>query len=371
MDQQAAIVEHQSLPLIDVSGQPEARGRSYGEQASDRIALGIAYYRSAFDALGISWDQACGTAGSFIDKLGAELPEMLTETRGIAAGAGVDVEEILALNCRTEIIYGRSGDSGKPTDGCTGIIALPEATSSGHLLQGQNWDWRDECADTAVVVRITTDDGHQILTQTEAGILARCGLNSSGIGLTGNFLKCERDNSPGGIPIPFVRRRILEQTSFYDAMEVAINTPKSFSTNLMISDAGGECINFEAVPGETFWLQPDNGVLVHANHFESAGAQAKVQDLGMLVTPCTLYRGRRVREFMQKATGRIDLGSFRDILSDKYGNPSAVCADPDTEACGVTWSTVATILMDVTERTMWVAPRPYTEHSYTRYDLVH
>ena len=371
VDQKPAITEQQPFPLIETSGAPEARGQSYGEQASDRIALGIANYEKAFRERGISWDRACKIAGSFIGRLDRDEPELLAEIRGIADGSSREVEEILALNCRTEIIYGQNGGTDSKTDGCTGIIALPNATSSGHVLHGQNWDWLDESADTAVVLRIRREDGNDILTQTEAGVLARCGLNSSGLALTGNFLKCDRDNSPGGIPIPFVRRRILEQSSYYDAMDVALTAPKSFSTNMMISDAKGDCINFEAVPGETFWMQPVNGVLVHANHFESVSALAKVVDRGLLVSPDTLYRGRRVREYMEKITGQIDLDQFKHALADKFGNPSAVCADPETEDSGATWSTVATILMDVTQRVMWVAPRPYARQSYTRYDLVH
>ena len=49
-------------------------------------------------------------------------------------------------------------------------------------------DWRAECAETGVLLRIHRDDGPDILTFTEAGGLARSGLNSAGIGLTANAL---------------------------------------------------------------------------------------------------------------------------------------------------------------------------------------
>jgi isopenicillin-N N-acyltransferase-like protein len=363
------MLDSNAAPLIDVAGDPKARGQSHGEQARQRIALGITNYRIAYEHLGIGWNDACTIAGRYIDRLGREEPDLLQEIDGIASGAGVRIEEILALNCRTEIIYGSLGETDEPTDGCTGAIALPDVTASGHVLHGQNWDWRDDCADTIIVLRIAYEDGLQVLTQTEAGIVARCGLNSSGIALTGNFLRCDRDNSPGGIPIPFVRRRVLEQTTFCDAMEVALKAPKSFSTNLMISDAGGECIDLEAVPGETFWLHADDGLLVHSNHFESPAALAKVRDTGVLVTPCTLYRSRRVRDYLRRYRGSIDLDRVKQALGDKFGSPAGVCASPQVGSTGTVWSTVATILMDVTERTMWVATRPYREHSYTRYDL--
>lgn len=358
-----------NLPLVRIAGDPAVRGRAYGQQAGERVRKGLSNYQAAFGRLGISWDEACTIAGSFAQRLDAEMPDLLGEITGIAEGAGVEREEVLALNCRTEILYAKDRHRVERTDGCTGVVALPGITASGHLLHGQNWDWHDDCAETAVVLDITEEDGRRILTQTEAGIVARCGLNDSGIALTGNFLRCDRDNANGGIPIPFVRRRILEQTTLSAAMDVALNAPKSFSTNLMISAVDGECINFEAVPGETFWLHADDGLLVHANHFESAGALAKVRDTGLLVNPCTLYRSRRVREQLARQKGRIGIEHLKEALADRFGSPAAVCASPDKDPDGTTWSTVATILMDVTERVMWVAVRPYGEHVYTRYDF--
>lgn len=358
-----------SFPLIEISGPARKRGFQYGQKAADRIALSVKNYKAAFAHNDISWEQACGTAESFIPKLREIEKDLFKEIEGIAEGSGFTVPEILSINCRTEIIYGQRLSVDEMTDGCTGVIALPSATASGHTLHAQNWDWRDECADTSVVLKICRDDGPDILTQTEAGNLARCGLNSNGIALTGNFLKCERDSRPGGIPIPFVRRHILEQKSYTDALEVALKAPKSFSTNLMISHADGECIDFETVPGETFWLQSEDGLLVHANHFEATSALAKVCDEGLKVAPCSLHRVKRVRNKLKPDIGALTLEHIRTALSDKFDNPYGVCAEPDTGPGGENSSTVATILMNVSERKMRIAVRPYAEHTYTEYSF--
>ncbi len=355
------------FPLIDISGPPEQRGLQYGEQARIYISRAISNYKKAYAERDISWEQACRLASGFIPLLESQETELFTEVKAIAKGSGFTTEEILTLNCRTEILYGSGATIDEPTDGCTGAIALPSASANGHVLHGQNWDWRDECGETSIVLRIKPDKGPAILTQTEAGNLARCGINDAGIALTGNFLKCDKDNQPGGIPIPFVRRHILEQSNLNDAFGVVLTTPKSFSTNLMISDGNGECINFETVPGETFWLSPENGLLVHANHFESIPARVKLKDTGLEVAPCSLYRSRRVRETLTALIGEITLDHLTDVFSDRFGAPSAVCASPDPGPGGDMSSTVATILMDVTERRMWVAPRPYLYREYTEY----
>lgn len=358
-----------SFPLIDIAGPPEQRGLEYGTKAKTHIHRAIQNYKLAYADLGVGWDHACGIANSFLPMLEGREERLLSEIKAIARGAGVQTSEVLALNCRTEIMYGSGAAGDMPTDGCTGVIALPEATASGNVIHAQNWDWRAECAETSIVLRITPESGPQIITQTEAGNLARCGMNDRGITLTGNFLKCERDNQPGGIPIPFVRRHILEQEALSEALGVAFKAPKSFSTNLMVTDGREEGFNLETVPGETFWINPQDGLLVHANHFESPGALAKLQDLGLRVAPCSLYRSRRAKAYLRKWSGRITIDHIKTILSDRYGSPSAICAAPDQGPGGDMSATVATIIMDVADRRMWVAPLPFLAHEYTCYEF--
>jgi len=48
-------------------------------------------------------------------------------------------------------------------------------------------DWRDACRHSTVVLRIRQSGGPDILTMVEAGMLARAGLNSAGIGHHGQF----------------------------------------------------------------------------------------------------------------------------------------------------------------------------------------
>lgn len=357
------------LPLIDVAGMPSERGYQYGVQAKTFIEKSLNNYAGAFATKDITWTQACSIARSYQSHLSESLQDLLDEITGIAKGAGVDTEDIMALNCRSEILYSQNVGDDVATDGCTGAIVLPGATASGHMLHGQNWDWHDECAESSVVLRIRSNHGPDILTQTEAGVLARAGINSRGIALTGNFLKCDRDNVPGGTPSPFIRRRILEQEYFSEAIYQAVAAPKSISNNMMISDAEGEAVNLETVPGESFWILPENDLLVHANHFESAAAQAKVVDLGIRFAPCTLYRSKRVRENLLKYKGHIEIDHLKEAFADKYGRPYGVCAEPAICSEGRVWSTVATILIDVTLREMWIAVRPYDEPEFIQYKL--
>ena len=167
-------------------------------------------------------------------------PAYVEEMRGIADGAGVPFAGVMLMNARTEMVAAARKQQSHQhfPDGCTAAFALPEASADGVLLHGQNWDWRAECAETGVVLRIRRDDGPDILTFTEAGGLARSGLNSAGIGLTANALECDRDYQRGaGVPLPFIRRKVLESAYLAEAVRTIFSTPKLGSNHMAVSHA--------------------------------------------------------------------------------------------------------------------------------------
>jgi hypothetical protein len=52
-----------------------------------------------------------------------------------------------------------------------GAVILPERSHHGKLIHGQNWDWRAECAESSVLVKIKREQGPDVLTFVEAEVL--------------------------------------------------------------------------------------------------------------------------------------------------------------------------------------------------------
>ena len=358
------------FPLIDIGGTPKERGRQYGRQAGERIEANMLLYKDTFVRQGFDWPQVRKIAGDYLPRIERYDHELLDEIRGIADGVEHPVEDIVALNARTEILYDQkisSKDVPEPNDGCTGAIVLPKATADGHLLHGQNWDWYDACKDVAVVLRIDCGNGLMVLTFAEAGIVARSGMNNQGIALTGNFLETESQASENSVPIPLVRRRVLQSRNLADAIQEAIQAPRSFSANMMISHRDGAAVDLETTPEDVFWEKPNCGILVHANHFRSPGAVGNVKDLGLIITPDSLYRDTRVDDALTARHGDIRIDDMKKAFADDFGLPYAVCRPPSPNSRGILSSTVVTIIMDTTEGRMLAAPTPYEGGSYTEY----
>ena len=360
------------FPLIEASGPPREMGRQYGRGAAERIHRSIEIYRRGFADKGVDWPAARKIAGKFVERIEQAYPHIAEEMRGIAEGAEVPFEDIVAINARTELLYGGFGNrppGDDEPDGCTGAVVLPAATAEGHLLQAQNWDWRDECAESSVVLRLAPDGGPRMLVFVEAGLMARIGLNSAGIAITGNYLECESDGRRPGVPVPIVRRQALTETIYARALQAVLRSERAFSINLMLTHRDGEAIDFECTPEEVFWLMPEQDLLVHANHFVSLPARIKVKDRGLPGNADSLYRDMRVRRHLMRHHGSITVDTLKEALADRFGAPRAVCRSPTTGPGGKVSSTVATVIMDTTAGRMWIAPRPYGTHRYTEYSL--
>ncbi len=361
----------QPFPFIAISGSPYERGLQYGRAVPERIKRSIGLYGGTLDELDLDAREKARLIGRFADEIAAFGAHSLEEMKGIAEGAGVSLDDIVLVNARTEIVAQARREKNKPeaeddaVDGCTGAIILQERSSTGRVIHGMNWDWRAECAETAIVLRVSRDDGPNFMTFVEAGALARCGMNEAGIAITANYLESERDYRQSGIPLVLIRRKVLEQRHFAMAVRAVAATPKACSNNMMLSTAEGFGIDFECAPDEAFPIYPSDGLIVHANHWVSPVALAKLKDAGLLGD--SFYRDWRVRKLL--GDGKISPDDLKAAFFDDFAAPFAVCRPVLPNSAGDLSATVAMIIMDTTSGTMDVAPLPAHCRDFTRYSL--
>ena len=366
------MTDYAPFPLIDLSGGPRERGRTHGKAAADRLRRGAKMYAESLLNSGVDWAELERRAEALVPSIEKFDPTYIEEMRGIAEGANEPFAAVVLMNARTEMVAAarQEQEARQVPDGCTAALALPEASADGVLLHGQNWDWRAECAETGVLLRIHRDDGPDILTFTEAGGLARSGLNSAGIGLTANALQCDRDYKCGpGIPLPFIRRKVLESAYLANAVHTIMSTPKLGSNHMAVSHCGGEAFGFECAPDNTFWIAPDRGVYVHANHWIADSARAQVKDTGLAETPCSIYRDKRVRDQLSPKRGKLTLDDFRSAFFDDWNSPWSVCRPPRLNTRGVATATTAMILMRPGEGHLEACPMPSLNKRFTTYSL--
>lgn len=361
-------------PLIEISGTPFERGQQYGEQAAERILKGIGHYKDQLHSSGLKDSDLAAMIDRFASAIEDYGQQYIEEMRGIARAVNTDLAAILLLNARTEILkLARRREKGQAdfiqSDGCTGVFVMPSATCDNVFIHAQNWDWKAECAETAIVLKIKRIDGPDIITFTEAGGLARTGFNSAGISISGNYLETDRDYRELGVPLAIIRRKVLEQDHLAMSMQAVYGTRKSASNNMMIGHAHGVAIDFECAPDETFLVHPENGVLVHANHFQSQVALSKLLDRGVVNMPDSLYRDLRVRQLIEPHVGKVTVDTVKTALSDTFESPWSVCRPPRKSLSNNQSATVAMIVMVPGEGRMEVALLPALGAHFWNYSL--
>jgi isopenicillin-N N-acyltransferase-like protein len=221
-----------------------------------------------------------------------------------------------------------------------------------------------------IVLEVRQDDGPDFVTVVEAGLLAKTGMNSSGIGLATNALVTDRDRGEPAVPYHVILRAVLDAETISDALTVLQERPRSSSANYLVAHRDGIAVNVEAAPGDfsrLFLLFPEEGVLLHTNHFLSASFDGK--DVSLWVMPDSPFRLERLREAVGVARPDLALETFQRALADHANYPSGVCCHPDRRLGYHDQSaTVASVLMDLDERAMWVADGHPCTAPYRRLD---
>lgn len=137
---------------------------------------------------------------------------------------------------------------------------------------------------------------------------------------------------------------------------------------MLVSTTEGEALCLETTPEEVFWVWPEDGLLAPSNHFLCPIAKTKYKDLKVISSPDTLYRNRRVDGILRPKLGDIVVNDIKTALFDDFGYPRAVCRPPVADIAKKTKSmTVAMVIMDLTDRTMWVCTAPHQNKTFTQY----
>ncbi|MES2465140.1 MAG: C45 family peptidase [Armatimonadota bacterium] len=351
-----------TLPIVPLSGTPHQQGLEHGRVLKDRVRFNVALYFERFEReVGLRRAEVLRIADQYGAAISRQNPSYYAGMQGVAEGSGVDFGDIVALNVRYEILYYQFGKnaivaaatkSEGVADGCTAFAVRPEATASGHLLIGQNWDWIPEVQ--GAVLQTTDQDGFQTLAYTESGIVgAKIGLNSEGLGLCINGMTTV-DDDWSRLAKPFHVRcwEILRCRTLDDARMVISGETRSCSTNFLLAQIPDKVVDVEAAPDKINLLGCDRaGCLTHANHFADPDA------LGIKEAPNDrrIFSQRRSQRLSELLHDRLPLtiDTIQEALRDRQDDPFGICRHRNpAEPPEMHYTTVTAVVMDLTARTL-------------------
>lgn len=356
------------FPVIEASGTPYEVGYIHGSQAQKQIDVSVSTYKDMFLTYsGITWEAAQKYANTFIEAITGYDADIMEELRGIAAGSGYELTEILALNVRSEIVL-----QGGLIDGCTSFALLPEITEARETWLAQNWDWKKQQQNAYILLKIKQEKKPDINLFTEAGIVGKLGFNSSGIGVCLNALGSDKKVEGPVVPLHIVLRGILNSETLPDAIASVAKMNLSCCANFMTACADGSAVTVEAGPGDFDVLYPDDYWIAHTNHFTSNYWISRVHDTGKVSFPDTFIRYGRVKQLIKKVLANHKFGfqDIRSILSDHMGYPDSICRHEDIrDEEGKRMGTVFSVVMNLSRREMYITPGNPCESQHYLYKL--
>lgn len=355
-----------SVPFV-LSEEPRAadRGLAFGRLQAEAVRNTVRAYEQLLETAGWAASDLLDQGSRVGDYVGGRWPAVCDEIEGIAHGAGQRPELMLALNARTELL------AGTPASECSAVGLASRVTEDGATLLGQNWDWHPDLRGSRVVWCIAPrGQDRWLCTFTEAGLVAKIGLNSDGLGCCINILGTTSDGGVEGLPIHIAVRVLLEGCSTLpQALRVLLNGRFSASTCFNLAAAtgdGGSVVSVEVSPGGAKPIQPDSrGYCVHTNHFIEAPPSGV--DHYVKTWPDSLLRLWDLDARLGDRSGPWTLDDFVELFSSHLGGPIAVCChDEQNPTYAERQGTLSSIVMDLTRPRMLVSDgqpcgAPYTE----------
>lgn len=333
------------FPIITVHGDPYSCGKQHGEKAKKLVRYNVEYYLGLWRRrIGLVREQVLAKASELIETIKDFDTDLLSELRGVADGAELSLEEIIAINSRYEVVWSQMTQL---RNECTAMAALPKATESGHTLLAQNWDYLTGVRDSCIVLEVLTEDKPAVVMHTEAGIIGQKGLNSKGIGLVVNAMISDKDRFEPSVPFWILCRRALNSKSLNEALNIVLSTAKAVSSNIILAQARGAAVDIESTPLDTSIIHHERCILVHTNHFIGPRSLS-VKDEFVKTAPHSIYRYSLAKDYLKERVGSISKESFKEILRDHFGKPKSICAHEDiTVDEDYRGETLASIIFDL------------------------
>lgn len=350
-----------ALPLVQVKGSPRERGRQQGEGARLQIRKALESYRKDVPvALKLTWEEALRGSRKLLPYAEGAFPAFVEEVRGMAEGASVPFGEVWVLNCYEGLV-----ESSQQVWGCTCLAVSNEHTADGGLLLAHNEDWRSADRDTAYLLRSEPDDAPPFFGLCYGPLLANVGFNAAGIAVAVNSVYAT--DGRAGIPRIIFSRAVLQARTLGQAIRGCVPKLRAGGYSYLLADHHGELCNVEASATAHAVTMADGGWVVHTNHYLSPKMQALEQPGVYAGSHVRLGRARRL---LRARLGAVTVGDLQAILRDHVNHPNSICGHPDVNLPPHEQDmTIASLVMDLSQRTLWAAPGPPCESDYVAYQL--
>jgi isopenicillin-N N-acyltransferase-like protein len=249
----------------------------------------------------------------------------MQEIRGIADGSGLNLTDILLMNCHYDF----------PRRGCTTVFFK----EPGRIILAHNEDNSKDYLNNCYILKVFPNGGTPFISYCYAGLLTGNSLafNSNGIVITNNAMPTP--DTKMGIPRHLIDRSMLESKSMKDVIKrVLLKERASGGSFNVVSMKENWAVNIETT-SKRYCITEVEERYLHTNHYVSRGLCHIKRDESLLSTTSRYKVGSGLLQKVKEKSPQVAL----DILSSKIASPFSILRD-DKRMIG---RTLCTALFDV------------------------
>lgn len=283
---------------------------------------------------------------------------------GIATGSGLSYEEILFINSADVFMGGLTDVADIPRLGCTALAIAKDRTADGKTIIAQNMDWHTDAR--YIILQFNPVKGPRFLGATFTGCCAQMGQSDAGFGFTLNALVADAEPH-NGIPMYCLCQEALSQENIVEAMNVVTTSNRSMAFNYLFAHESGLMVDLETTIENFGFLLPEDGFIVHTNHFVTPWLQPK--DVTKLFTD-TLLRYQRAQNLIRERLGEHTKETVQEILRDHEPDRScSICLHaPEGVPYYEAYISNASLINIPADKAIYITEQP-CENRYTKYSL--
>jgi len=302
--------------FAELRGDPYQQGLTQGRIAARHIAANVRITRQVAAELGSAVDYRALTRANeqFVREAS---PGTLAEVAGLADGARLPYDDLLALN-----LPAVQTAHFLPRD-CTQLLVRPPATRDGHTYLAKNRDNRRPYRQ--IILRRWLDEERWVVQANVAGSITwpGIGVNSAGLALATSGLwsrrtKIDWDAANAGW-LMLNTDILLRDCATMAGLSRAISAQPRLTPELCLATDGRSAAAYEITATRAYTRPVTGPVAVRSNHAH----QADLAEDGPTEAeyPSTYHRWRRADAELRRRAGYWDATSLAALLADHDGYP--------------------------------------------------
>ncbi|HHH29286.1 MAG TPA: hypothetical protein ENK57_13210 [Polyangiaceae bacterium] len=258
-----------------------------------------------------------------------------------------------------------------PLIGCTSFVVDGARTSNGHTLVGRNFDFEGPqiLDDKKAVFLVLEQDRLPFASVSWPGFIGTTsGMNADGLAIVIHGARAGQTQSDGQPVAQTVRHLLATSHTTRQALAELEGHDPMVPHMLLIADSTGDAVAVERVPGRPAFARPiSGGGLPLTNHLEGPSA-SDPKNVAVMASTSTVARRARLDELLATLPDRATPADVVAVLRDRRAPSGAELPLGHRDAIDALIATHS-VVMDTTERVLWVSEGPHATGRFVRFDL--